>query len=85
MDIELSSRFRRSFRKLQPLIQKKAIEKTVVFKENPFVPRLDTHKLHGEKKEEWAFSVDYTYRISFIFLEDSKILFTDIGTHDIYR
>ena len=85
MEIELSSRFKKSFRKLHPRTQKKAIEKTAVFRVEPFNPRLDTHKLHGEKKEEWAFSVDYTYRISFIFLEDGKILFTDIGTHDIYR
>lgn len=85
MEIELSSRFKKSFRKLHPRIQKKAIEKTAVFRANPFTAKLDTHKLHGEKKEEWAFSVDYTYRISFVFLEVSKILFTDIGTHDIYR
>ena len=85
MEIELSSRFKKSFRKLHPRTRKKAIEKVAAFKVNPFEPRLDTHKLHGEKKEEWSFSVDYSYRISFIFLEDGKILFTDIGTHDIYR
>ena len=82
MVINLSSRFKRSFRKLHKRIQKKAIEKIAIFRKNLFDPKIDTHKLHGEKKEEWAFSVDYSYRISFIFLEDDKILFTDIGTHD---
>ncbi len=82
MVISLSSRFKKSFRKLHTHIQKKAIEKIAIFRKNPFDSRLDTHKLHGEKKEEWAFSVDYSYRISFIFLEDGKIIFTDIGTHD---
>ena len=85
MEVELSSRFKKSFRKLHPRIQKKAIEKASVFKSDPFSLKLSTHKLHGEKKEEWAFSVDYSYRISFIFLENSKVIFTDIGTHDIYK
>ncbi len=82
MAIILSSRFKKSFRKLHTRIQKKAIEKIAIFRKNLFDSRLETHKLHGEKKEEWVFSVDYSYRISFIFLEDGKILFTDIGTHD---
>jgi len=85
MEIHLSSRFKKSFRKLHPQIQKKAVLKTSVFKDNPFTPKLDTHKLHGEKKEEWAFSVDYSYRISFVFVENNTILFTDIGTHDMYK
>lgn len=78
-------RFKKSFRRLHSRIQKKAIEKTTIFKINPFNARIDTHKLHGEKKEEWAFSIDYSYRISFIFLEGDKVIFTDIGTHDIYK
>ncbi len=85
MEIHLSSRFKKSFRKLHPQIQKKAVLKTSVFKDNPFTPQLDTHKLHGEKKEEWAFSVDYSYRISFVFVWNNAILFTDIGTHDMYK
>jgi len=85
MEIHLSSRFKKSFRKLDSRIQKKAIEKSFAFGEDPFLPYFDTHKLHGEKKEEWAFSVDYSYRISFIFVDEATILFTDIGTHDIYK
>jgi len=85
MEIHLSSRFKKSFRKLDSRTQKKAVDKTFVFRDNPFTPNLDTHKLHGEKKEEWAFSVDYAYRISFIFVGDGNILLTDIGTHDMYK
>ena len=85
MEIELSSRFKKSFRKLHPRIQKKAVDRTSVFKFDSFNSKLGVHKLHGEKKEEWAFSVDYSYRISFIFLKNGKVIFTDIGTHDIYK
>ncbi|MDP3948984.1 MAG: type II toxin-antitoxin system mRNA interferase toxin, RelE/StbE family [bacterium] len=82
MIIILSSRFKKSFRKLHAGIQEKAINRISVFRKNLFDPVIGTHKLHGEKKEEWAFSIDYSYRISFIFLENGKVLFTDIGTHD---
>jgi mRNA-degrading endonuclease YafQ of YafQ-DinJ toxin-antitoxin module len=85
MEIHLSSRFKKSFGKLHPQIQKKAVLKISVFRDNPFAPKLDTHKLHGEKKEEWAFSVDYSRRISFVFVGNNTILFTDIGTHDMYK
>jgi len=82
MIINLSSRFKKSFRKLPVRIQKKALEKVAVFRKSPFDSRLNTHKLHGEKREEWGFWVDYSYRISFIFIKNDEIFFTDIGTHD---
>jgi len=59
--------------------------KTKVFRENPFNSGLRTHSLSGKEKESWAFWVDYTYRIKFIFLSEEEILFLDIGTHDIYK
>ena len=55
-----------------------------LFRANPFDPILRTHKLHGKEKEAWAFWIDYTYRIKFIFLNDDVALFLDIGTHEIY-
>jgi len=83
--IELSSRYKKSFRRLHPRIQRKAILKIKVFRENPFNPQLRTHPLSGKEKECWAFWVDYRYRIKFIFLSDEEVLFLDIGLHDIYR
>ena len=49
--------FRKSFSNLPKDIQKKAEEKSKIFKENPFSPSLDTHKLHGKLKNQWSFSV----------------------------
>lgn len=81
-EVKLSSRFKKSFRKLPPYIQKKATEKTNILRSNPFDPRLETHPLSGKLRECWAFSIDKKYRIKFIFHKDKKILFLDIGTHD---
>lgn len=45
---------------------------------------LKTHKLHGKEKDAYAFWINYSYRIKFIFLDVESVLFLDIGTHDVY-
>lgn len=82
MEIIPSALFLRRFKKLPREIQHRAVEKEKVFVSNPFDPRLDTHKLHGDRQEEWAYSIDYSYRVAFIFLGERKVLYTDVGTHD---
>ena len=82
MEIRTTAYFDRRYKKLRTSIKKKAVDREKIFLSNPFDPRLKTHKLHGKKKEEWAYSIDYYYRISFIFVGSGEILYTDIGTHD---
>lgn len=78
-------KFDKNYKKLPKEVKDKAKNKEKIFRQDPFDPRLKTHKLSGEEKEVWAFWIDYTYRIKFIFLNDDEILFLDIGTHDIYK
>lgn len=61
-----------------------AQQKEIVFKVNPFDPRLNTHKLHGKDKDAWAFSINRSHRIKFIFIDSLTVLFLEVGTHDIY-
>lgn len=82
MKIYLSSNFVRKFKKLPENIKEKARNREAIFKLNPFDPRLETHKLHGKQKYEWSYSISYDYRITFIFLENGDVIYTDIGTHD---
>ena len=85
IDIEYSKKFLKSLKRLPNRIISQAQKKEKVFKQNPFDPILKTHKLHGEEKECWAFSIDKKYRIKFIFVDSKKVLFLDIGTHKIYK
>ena len=85
MIIKISPKFEKSYRRLPNEIKEKAKEKELIFRENPFNHSLKTHKLSGRDKNCWAFWVDYSYRIKFIFLSKREILFLDIGTHDIYK
>lgn len=83
--IEYSKKFLKSLSSLPAAIIEKSGEKEKIFRENPFYPTLKTHKLSGKEKESWAFWINYSYRIKFVFLSDKEVLFLDIGTHNIYN
>ena len=82
--------FIRAFRKIikkQPSLRKD-IESTLrLLVENPFDPRLATHKLKGKLAGSWACSVAYDMRIIFDFVKsetesEDDIFLLEIGTHD---
>ena len=86
MEISFSSSFRKALRKrLKGAATEEVFWKTVeVFIKNPFEPKLKTHKLSGNLKGLWSFSLGYDLRIVFYFTKDKpqKAVFVDIGTHD---
>lgn len=85
MEIQVSERFKKSYRKLQQKIKQRAKEREAAFRANPFDLILKTHKLSGKEKGIWAFWVNDSYRIKFILLPNREVLFLDIGTHKIYK
>jgi len=78
--------FRRTVKKNPAL--KEAIEETLeLLAEDPFDPRLETHKLKGKLAGSWACSAGYDVRIIFHFVKnmppgENEILLIEIGTHD---
>ena len=85
MQIVYSLEFERRYKRLPLEIQKKAEEKEIVFRKDPFDPRLKTHKLHGQLGEFWAFSIDHAYRIIFTFAERENVRFYAVGDHSVYK
>lgn len=85
MKIYYTNKFISSYKKLPEQIRVFAEEKEKLFKENPFDPKLDTHKLGGKLREFWSFSITQKYRIEFKFLGKKEVLFLKAGTHNIYR
>jgi len=83
--VHITSEFKKSFRKLPAYVQKLAINKDQWFRKNAFDSRLKTHKLKGELKDLWAYSVTQKYRILFRFITREEVIYYDIGTHEIYR
>ncbi|MBI2450442.1 MAG: type II toxin-antitoxin system mRNA interferase toxin, RelE/StbE family [Candidatus Nealsonbacteria bacterium] len=85
MRILYSPEFARRYKKLSIEVQKKTEDKEIVFRNNPFDSRLNTHKLHGNLSDFWAFSVDQRYRIIFAFAERGVAKFYAIGDHSLYN
>lgn len=80
-----TSRFKKSYQKLPAQIKEKAEKREEVFISNPFDKRLKTHKLKGKLKDYLSYSLDKDYRISFRFINKTKVIYFDIGTHAIYK
>lgn len=84
MNIFYTPQFLRNYKQLSISIREKAKEKEKIFRINPFDLRLKTHKLQGELRGCWAFSVDFKYRIIFTFETKNKSIFHAVGSHSIY-
>lgn len=85
MRIIYASKFAREYKKLPKQIKDSAQDRERIFRNDPFDPVLDTHKLHGRLKEFWSFSVGFRYRIIFEFAADGVVYFHSVGDHDIYQ
>lgn len=85
MVIYYSDKFLREYKKLPQSVKSKAQLKEPIFRQNPFDPRLKTHKLTGKLSYLYSFSVDYHYRILFSFENETEVWFVTIGTHSIYK
>ncbi|MBE9015590.1 type II toxin-antitoxin system mRNA interferase toxin, RelE/StbE family [Chroococcidiopsis sp. CCALA 051] len=85
MEVSFSSSFKRAFKKRIKSdvdLEARFWQKLEQFIIAPFAPSLKTHKLSGNLKEFWSFSIDYDQRVLFYFTEDGKAVFVDIGSHD---
>lgn len=85
MKIYYSSKFAREYKRLPKRVKLLAEKKEIIFRKNPFDPRLKTHKLSGKLKDYYSFSIDFQTRIIFEFRDKNTIWFHSVGTHEIYR
>ena len=83
--IYYSPAFHKMYKRLPESVKNMAEKKEKIFRKNPRDPRLKTHKLSGNLKDYWAFSIHYNYRIIFSFIEKNDVRFHAIGTHEIYK
>ena len=86
MEIIYSPKFTRAYKKLPTRIKNIAEEQENLFREDPFDPKLKTHKLKGKLNSFLSFFIGYKYRIIFEFAKDKKtVYFHSVGDHDIYQ
>ena len=86
MEIIYSPKFAREYRKLPKDVKSLAEKQEVIFRKDPFDPKLKTHKLKGKFSSFLSFSIGYKYRIIFEFSKNKKtVYFHTVGNHDIYQ
>lgn len=85
MEIIYLPKFAKTYKKLPDKIKVLAEKKVKIFRNNPHDSRLKTHALSGELNGRWSFSVNYQYRIVFLFENRDRAIFLVIGTHEIYQ
>ena len=83
--IYYSSQFLRSYKKINHSQKILAKQKEIILRKNVFDTILKTHKLTGKLSEYWSFSLTYSDRVIFKFIDNETILFIDIGDHSIYK
>lgn len=72
-------------KKLPNNLQTEISEKIKVFKDRKNHENLKIHKLHGQLKNFWSFSVNYKYRIIFEYVSKNKVALLMVGDHDVYE
>ena len=74
---------RKKFLKNNPSLLNKTIKAISLFVSNPKHPSLNLEKLKGSKY--WTIRIDKGNRIFFHWIDESTVIFIDIGKHDKYR
>jgi plasmid maintenance system killer protein len=85
IEIGYTPNFIRQFKNLPHNLMEEAYEKIDLFKNSKNHKVLKVHKLKGRLVGRYGFSVNYKYRIVFIFTTKKEAIFLAIGDHDIYK
>jgi mRNA-degrading endonuclease YafQ of YafQ-DinJ toxin-antitoxin module len=83
--LEYTRKFKRRIKKLPIAVAEAFMLKKSILENNPFHPSLKTHKLGGNLRPYWSFSVDFENRVIFRFDGEIIILLITIGNHEIYK
>lgn len=85
LTIHVSTRFKRSFRRISKAAQEDFAKQITQFQIEPFYPTLRTHKLSGGLAGRYSFYLRDGYRVLFEFMSDNVVLLVNIGSHDQYK
>ena len=83
-ELLFSSRFKKSFSKLQEQEKRMFYEKLTLFVENHKHPSLRSKKIKGSKIL-FESSINMSIRVIWTYQNDNLILMLDIGHHDILK
>mgnify|MGYP001558539373 CR=1 FL=1 len=82
-DAAFEKKFKKYKNQLTDTERQRIKNRLEIFRENVFDKRLKTHKLKGELRDYYAFSISYSDRIVFKVLDDGGVYLIEIGSHDV--
>ncbi|MBU0706004.1 type II toxin-antitoxin system mRNA interferase toxin, RelE/StbE family [Patescibacteria group bacterium] len=85
MKVKYTPSFLRKYKKLPIALQEEVEEKIILFSKNLKHPSLKAHKLKGKLEGIYSFSVNYAYRILFLYEDKKTVKLLGIGTHKVYE
>lgn len=85
LTIGYKAAFLRQLKKLPASLQEEANECISLFRQDPKHSSLRVHKLKGPLKGRWSFSVNYEYRIVFVYQQKNTAILLAVGDHDVYQ
>lgn len=85
MNVKFSPSFIHAYKNLPKKLQQETKEKITLFENDPKHPFLRTHKLKGALEGRWSFSVNYKYRIVFLYQSRETAVLLIVGDHDVYK
>ena len=83
--IHLSTRFKRSYKKIPTKIKDDFSQKIKIFQNNPFQRNLNTHKLKGKLDDYYSFYLIDGYRVLIDFVGENTVVLVNIGSHEDYK
>ncbi len=82
----MSSNFLKKAKRLSKEEKVLLSDRIEIFRDNVNDSRLKIHPLTGKLKGLLSFSLNYSKRVTFVYLEKEKVLFIDVGSHDqVYK
>ncbi len=81
MVIEISRKFTKQYNKAPLAIRLSFQNRLLVFKQEPFTPILQNHRLKGKWQDHRSINVTGDWRAIFYHIDEQHIVFRAIGTH----
>ena len=85
MQVFYTPTFVRQFNSLEWELQIEIASKVEQFKDRKQYRQLKVHKLHGRLAERYSFSVNYRYRVAFVWFDARTAILVAVGDHEIYN
>lgn len=85
IQVNYKQTFIKQFDEFESDLQIETIEKIELFKNLQNHEQLKVHKLHGKMKGKYSFSVNYRFRIIFLYISKKEVALLAVGDHEIYK